>query len=98
MSKHTPGPWTRPTWERCGIHGKGGTSSDNAKVAHVNINSLDYEANAALIAAAPEMLEALKNLLSYAEDAADANDERPISISAAHACIARAEGRDARAP
>ena len=64
MTKHTPGPWryepslARPvTLKR--KHWKVGSNSTGKGVA---LAFGDGDANARLIAAAPEMLEALKNL------------------------------------
>ena len=57
--KHSPVPWTRPSWERCAIY------RGTQKVAHVNINTLHYEGNAALLNAAPELLEALEILSGH---------------------------------
>jgi hypothetical protein len=61
-----------------------------------------HEANARLIAAAPELLAALKDLLPYAEkhrrdaDAESAGDRYPrirAALERARAAVARAEGR-----
>jgi hypothetical protein len=85
MSGHTKGPWkaeefdvvraTGPKEDRTIAFGAlfGSESADEAK------------ANARLIAAAPELLEALKYLLELGGD-----DDRRI---AAEAAIAKAEGR-----
>lgn len=63
MSKHTPGPWEIDSGMRTAIN-KGGKH-----VAMVSfykdgtpnsVDEIEHEANARLIAAAPEMLEALK--------------------------------------
>lgn len=91
MSKHTPGPWKQHLVDETLI-----VASDRTTVAST---SIDYdkaetaEANARLIAAAPELLEALKiardyigaNLGTYAQAGADFD-----KVSAA---IAKAEGR-----
>lgn len=52
---HTPGPWTvlDEGYERCGIF-----DGSNCQIAKVNIGH--QEANARLIAAAPELLNTLK--------------------------------------
>ena len=51
--EHTPGPWT---WDCDHVE----TEASGHIVAHVYGQYPTYEANARLIAAAPEMLEALK--------------------------------------
>lgn len=71
MSKHTPAPWV--------AHGKSVfTSSDNSWGRNCIVADCTYqdgvaserlaEANARLIAAAPELLEALETLLSELDD------------------------------
>lgn len=74
-SKHTKGPWTLSSdlsiW---------GTSPLNAKVRLLNMtshspsNGIDQSANAQLIAAAPEMLEALKDLYKSIKDCPEMSD------------------------
>ncbi len=75
MSKHTPGPWKR-------------------EIRSVLIPIAPYEwaeayggsiANARLIAAAPDLLEALKGVLRVA-------DRKTDEFDAARAAIAKAEG------
>ncbi|AVQ10122.1 hypothetical protein [Siphoviridae environmental samples] len=91
MSKHTPGPWT---WNE---DFEGLLGASDADVLHY----ADYEgmwlsdykgcrqANARLIAAAPELLENLMGcmeaLASYAPDC--------IEVQCARAAIAKAEGK-----
>lgn len=63
-TKHTPGPWHRniPPAKMYPVI----FSGNNRHIAEVNIRRLTYEeidANASLIAAAPEMLEALQKAL-----------------------------------
>lgn len=75
MSKHTPGPWTtRKPGKHAPIQGIGVYANELARYAHDACVSLvtanietregsrkgEAKANARLIAAAPEMLEALK--------------------------------------
>jgi hypothetical protein len=106
--KHTPGPWNRERYDtgrspsryfpitairngkHCRIAESGGDS---------DLPSEEIEANGALIAAAPELLQALKDLVSQVEDQDNIFDE---GLSAAHdsmqdarAAIAKAEGRNA---
>lgn len=77
MSKYTPGPWKR-------------------KIKSVLIPIAPYEwaeayggsiANARLIAAAPDLLEALKGVLRVA-------DRKTDEFDAARAAIAKAEGEE----
>lgn len=94
MSKHTRGPWT------------GGKECINAPdgrlVAQVNFQKRDSleliskeerEANSYLLAAAPELLEALKSAMRSmrGEVSAPSNSK---SLKLARAAIAKAEGRD----
>ena len=77
-AKHTPGPWVANTlWTVVNIRAAGGS------VCNVPRNcalSDDIEANARLIAAAPELLEALKRVL----------DDEGIAISRPDFELARA--------
>ncbi len=62
--KHTPGPWENKKWN-CMEHqisAKGGTIA-LVSHGHTLVSETEAEANAALIAAAPDMAEALKGLL-----------------------------------
>ena len=93
MSKHTPGPWTfyaslpstEPNWHIV-------TNSSRMRVlANVHIepgNATDH-ANARLIAAAPELLAALQELLSEMGEFHNPNTE---GWNMARAAIAKAEG------
>ena len=89
-TKHTPGPWITDSKER----------TDTARyimaaarpfphtIARIDlVNRAEDEANAALIAAAPEMYEALRDLL-----AVKPNSDAPEWV-AARAAIAKAEGQ-----
>lgn len=102
MSKHTPGPWVvrslRPAFNtndlRIWSHSKG-------PVANIPASYADQEANARLIATAPEMLAALKDLANEitqsgmidlddgSETMREINRKRDVAIAA----IAKAEGR-----
>ncbi len=85
MSKHTPGPW-KPTYEsdpyRLVDH------TDGREIAAVSgVDNENRDANARLIAAAPDLLEALKGLLPMWESGVS----EPW-VEAAKAAIAKAEG------
>lgn len=81
-AKHTPGPWvadgseiTTATWV-CGADGK--------RICTMRPSFADWS-NARLIAAAPELLEALKDLVARIDEYGS-----PISASFARAAIAKA--------
>lgn len=100
------GPWevqevldSREFDENCAkvllIHGPGG---DIAYAAHysINGNTAKQQANARLIAAAPELLEALKLLYREMELSGNAGSKDygwPKAILASREAIAKAEGR-----
>jgi hypothetical protein len=99
MSKHTPGPWgfDPDNWGQSFKAGWGILALDEDGCAlrpayiHVERNGYDHheeaEANARLIAAAPELLEALKAKL-----AARVHNERVKADEMARAAIAKATG------
>jgi hypothetical protein len=97
MSAHTPGPWEAENnghfWE---ISPKNIVSAQPYRVGDVcasdpeNPNSGIQEANARLIAAAPELLEALQNILAVAGVRID--DPRIVQFDAARAAVAKATG------
>lgn len=81
--KHTPGPWAACTFQ---------VMAGRDKIAHTGMGNLgparshEAEANARLIAAAPELLVALKMLA----DAADSHIELCDEVEDARAAIAKA--------
>ncbi len=88
-AKHTPWPWNVEAAQRGFIVTALNGQYDIAVVRNIGVQ--DNKANAQLIAAAPELLEALKEL--SAEEWRDDND--PIldrARSKARAAIAKAEG------
>ena len=106
-TKHTPGPWSYETREPCGDTSRGWIVTDpqsdnNDVLAHVdNENTREElgqsaEVNARLIAAAPDLLEALINTLSSFKSQVGRYTTDTIAIAVikqAEAAIARAEGR-----
>lgn len=92
MSKHTPGPWS------VARHGYGTFYEAHAFIEHSVCGiwwpdgNVEQEANARLIAAAPELLEALKRLTEGMEASGgwDGDDE---DFDTAMKAIAKAEGR-----
>ena len=102
MSKHTPGPWRignlasydgytgqpyRNVWA-----GQGEAATVVARaIRSEGVMTNDVDADARLIAVAPELLEALKELMEYAgiiEERCDA-----VATNKARAAIAKAEGK-----
>lgn len=105
-TKHTPGPWQ--TYMGTGIvacvHHHGMHGAMQTLVAECNTGTAypvprevreQAAANAALIAAAPDMLDALRDLLRGAEHelSCAAGPECSCRVSRARAAIAKAEGK-----
>jgi hypothetical protein len=73
--KHTPGPWKLV--RQLGYNHVESTTSDrNFIVASCPLNSEEDHANANLIAAAPELLEALDKAWYFIENVTDEDPER----------------------
>lgn len=92
MSAHTPGPWR--------VNRKGGSqttvlSDDDLVVATAWSSTYRdaAEANARLIAAAPDMLAALEDALDAITDGVILPDRRDEAIRVIQAAIDKAEGR-----
>lgn len=78
MAKHTPGPWRYRGWPSKRIDA-GAEPFNSGQIAEVDTYGTkgygidgksaakEAEANARLIASAPELLEAVKDLIEYAE-------------------------------
>jgi hypothetical protein len=92
MSKHTPGPW-QARGSTVLAKSRIGTNCTDADVAVYGAplvcESIRSDANARLIAAAPDLLEALRSLELSADLPAMFND--PVRVKA-RAAIAKAEG------
>lgn len=90
-ARHTPGPWIADTWggiwADSGIDRHGERTVDVCQKPTETSDEL-WRANALLIAAAPDLLAALKNLICHE----DRPDER-MDFPAARRAIAKAEGR-----
>lgn len=90
MAEHTPGPWTNP-WDHL-IQGAGGAPVCEVHGQHMS-------ANARLIAAAPELLAALKlaaDAIDYAQAQVDSENDRHnllVRLAQVKRVIAKAEGR-----
>jgi hypothetical protein len=89
MSAHTPGPWS-VSWDCNGLAHVG--MGPNCTVSRVMAPPAgDQEANARLIAAAPELLEALRHLLHNIE-ATGKRIDLGFAPRAAREAIAKATG------
>lgn len=91
MSKHTEGPWST---NHVGFtHAKNG-----ACIAEVGIDVLPFdevEANARLIDASPDLLEALEELVAYVDEMHRIGHiQRPAQSSKAVLAIAKARGEE----
>ena len=86
MSHTTPGPWSVLTLD----DGTEWVQSGCVRVAIVDDSAGCEPGNAALIAAAPEMLEALEALV----DMVDSGDYRQATLNAADAAIRKARGEE----
>ena len=95
-TKHTPGPWKVLSEEAIRIKSQDGSLL--AMLHHLRgvhgvngrIPIEEVHANARLIAAAPELLEALKELLGLAER----HGWLHVAVNNARAAIAKAEGEE----
>jgi hypothetical protein len=97
-AQHTPGPWSLGSSLTDGYHFKRIEATVNGKrryIATVDIENDD--ANARLIAAAPDLLEALTNIFSGIETGlvridTDADEAWSNALGKARAAIAKATG------
>ena len=97
MSKHTPGPWRA---SELGVLSDKLTSYGNWYVCSlIDPDNEEHKANARLIAAAPELLESLEDLLSNLDEMGlatmpgDTFENMRETVDRARAAIAKAEGR-----
>lgn len=95
--KWTPGPWTVRQAYRSIISasptGYDDAESIEAYGGHLVCESVKWDANAQLIAAAPDLYEALDYLVSCTQLADDADwSEGDDPLSAARAALAKARG------
>jgi len=100
MSKHTPGPWhyrRGDEWSHSVVthHGTLPDGSQNCwTVADINkMREPEHEANARLIAAAPELLEALQACEARLTHLAQNSVNVVAELKQARAAIAKAEGQ-----
>lgn len=95
MSAHTPGPWAyRPSNSGHFIAGAGENSGYLAEVRQCR-SKQDVRADARLIAAAPDLLAALRDVVGWVPGpTAFFTDGSDAAIKRARAAIAKAEGRE----
>lgn len=106
MSKHTPGPWNllkrknnEVKIEHTNRHTKGASSLTIAKVTVCDSWFTEQMANAQLIAATPDLLDALQSVIDFPADFFDRPDSEAVTITLtgwhlkkARAAIAKATG------
>lgn len=91
-AKHTTGPWNVPFREFTKIKAANGA---HIATCHKLTNLVNLEANSRLIAAAPDLLDALK-ALTHSLDVEDlVHDDQRSSFAAAIAAIDKATGGSA---
>lgn len=95
MSKHTTGPWIVNNDQTEVGEGKLSIeAADEYFIAQVD-EGVSQEANARLIAAAPELLSALKDIIGWVPGAASWHTDAPIkAVERARAAIAKATRAD----
>lgn len=92
MSKHTKGPWIQNSFDiQDGIRFSEIVLPDNSmRIARVDFNPrTDSEANAKLIAAAPELLEALQQMFEMYHDRAFESEEKEAFVAKVQALLER---------
>lgn len=90
-AKHTPGPWHRnipPATKYVTVYA--GRNTHVTYVATQYLTPEEVEANINLIAAAPELLERLKQAVEMIKDLR--NEHHTVNITGLNATIAKAEG------
>ena len=94
-TKHTPGPWELVSrgWNGQFIYGIDERAKGRRFIAEVDLNYDGAEANARLIAAAPELLAALRLMLAGTqEDCGKICMPSENAVRSAFAAIAKATG------
>jgi hypothetical protein len=96
MTKHTPGPWqAKAGLSRWNVTTTGQPRTFN--IAAINTDRPEQAANARLIAAAPELLEALEACAEYGAITWEHDPEsEPTCYQQARAVIAKATGDPAQ--
>lgn len=92
LDRHTPGPWRAEEFD-C-TTGFWAVTCDGGDIVYATLQSAHVAANARLIAAAPELLEAVRQFTAAAERGAKVFlDERGSCLRNARAAIAKATGQ-----
>ena len=89
--KHTPGPWAWTPMSRDGAYQNSSLDAGATSVVFHSACWVPRKADRTLIAAAPELLDAAKQLLDLLND--DMDSEQCAAWDAMSAAIAKAEGR-----
>lgn len=89
---HTPGPWF-VNGDCVEADGPEGPRDVTVAVVHGHPHNTVRAANARLIAAAPELLAALKELVAYDDGSNEPEDYGYEVLQRCKAAIAKAEGR-----
>lgn len=95
MSAHTPGPWER-RWTHTSY---GERTEETGRIVHQRLGTIchlvmadDVDANARLIAAAPDLLEALEQMVASAPPHPVEHPSMSNAWAVARAAIAKARG------
>lgn len=93
--KHTPGPWAYGKVGRVtfGVVGPVEATREGSTIQRNIADNIVMEANAALIASAPELLEALKKVQALILEFGPEDDMAREQASTLYRVIAKAEGR-----
>ncbi|MDH0851826.1 hypothetical protein N5D66_28090 [Delftia tsuruhatensis] len=97
QDKHTPGPWeAMGTWVRSPMHQPEGLPRGvqiaECRDGYFLPHTPEAKANARLIAAAPELLEALAETLAFCEANTFGGDDTAALIAKARAAVTKATG------
>jgi len=87
-NQHTPGPWAVSPYMN--ITSRNGTVAKTEQMP--GNDEAERKANAHLIAAAPDLLSALREMMSVFQDHEQYDEESAEVVSIARAAIAKAEG------
>lgn len=90
---HTPGPWHLGGRNNAIVYAQDGYAVANAETYHGEHGGA-FESNARLIAAAPELLEALRDALAALLYPVTHESSRAAIATKAYATIAKVEGRE----
>jgi hypothetical protein len=93
MSKHTPGPWFVTGMNDTNVSAMGSDDLPTL-VAQRRAHKLTADANARLIAAAPDLLASLRDLVAHREHllACGESELNPVTLQRAADAIAKATG------